>query len=97
MLIGGAYLVLKVKKRPSASKWYGKAATAMFYFSVTLIVALKGIWQIESFPLMVVLLSLTALLMLYALYEYFKLFLQVLHSQDPKDEMDLKADLKGEK
>ena len=34
MLIGGAYLVLKVKKRPSASKWYGKAATACFYIVI---------------------------------------------------------------
>ncbi len=95
MLIAGAYMVLKVKKRPSASKWYGKLATAVFYFSVTLLVALKGIWQIESFPLTVALLSVTAALMLYALYGYFQLFQQTLRSQDPKDTIDLKADLRG--
>lgn len=96
MLIGAAYLVFKVKKRPSASKWYGKGATVMFYISVTVIVGLKAIWKVESLPLTIVLLSITALMMLYALYEYFKIFCQLLHSNDPKDTIDLKKDIRGE-
>ena len=96
MMAGAAYLVFKLKKRPSASKWYGKGATVMFYVSVTVIVGLKGIWNIESLPLSVTLLSITALMMLYALYEYFKIFRQLLHSSDPKDTIDLRADIRGE-
>ena len=87
----------QVKKRPSASKWYGKGATVMFYISMTIIVGLKGIWNIEILPLSVALLSVTALMMLYALYEYFKIFRELLCSNDPKDSIDLKADLRGER
>lgn len=97
MVIGASYLVFKVKKRPRASKWYGKGATVMFYISMTIIVGLKGIWNIEILPLSVALLSVTALMMLYALYEYFKIFRELLHSNDPKDSIDLKADLRGER
>lgn len=96
MVIGASYLVFKVKKRPSASKWYGKGATVMFYISIAIIVGLKGIWKIEITPLSVGLLSVTAIMMLYALYEYYKIFRQLLNSHDPKDSIDLKADLRGE-
>ena len=97
MVIGASYLVFKVKKRPSASKWYGKGATVMFYVSMTIIVGLKGIWNIEILPLSVALLSVTAVMMLYALYEYFKIFRGLLRSNDPKDAIDLRADLRGER
>ena len=93
MLIGGAYLVFKAKKRPSGAMWYGKVGTILFYFSFGLIVALKGIWHIEILPLSIALLTITAIFMLYALYRYFRIFLTLLHSSDPKDAIDLKADI----
>ena len=93
MLIGGAYLVKKKKKRPSGAMWYGKVGTILFYFSFGLIVALKGIWHIEILPLSIALLTITAIFMLYALYRYFRIFLTLLHSSDPKDAIDLKADI----
>ena len=46
-------------------------------------------------PLSVTLLTITALFMLYALYRYFRVFLSLLHSSDPKDSIDLKADIKA--
>lgn len=93
MLIGGTYLVFKAKKRPSGAMWYGKVGTILFYFSFGLIVALKGIWHIEILPLSIALLTITAIFMLYALYRYFRIFLTLLHSSDPKDAIDLKADI----
>ena len=93
MLIGGAYLVFKAKKRPSGAMWYGMVGTILFYFSFGLIVALKGIWHIEILPLSIALLTITAIFMLYALYRYFRIFLTLLHSSDPKDAIDLKADI----
>ena len=95
MLIGGAYLVFHAKKRPSGAMWYGKVGTILFYLSFGLIVVLKGIWNIEVMPLSVTLLTITALFMLYALYRYVRVFLSLLHSSDPKDSIDLKADIKA--
>ena len=95
LLIGGAYLVFHAKKRPSGAMWYGKVGTILFYLSFGLIVVLKGIWNIEVMPLSVTLLTITALFMLYALYRYFRVFLSLLHSSDPKDSIDLKADIKA--
>ena len=46
MLAGGAIL-LKKKIRPPAAKWFGKAATAVFYVSVILLVALRAVWGIN--------------------------------------------------
>ena len=35
--------------------------------------------------------------MLFALYKYFRVFLSLLHSVDPKDSIDLKADIKAKR
>lgn len=97
MLVGGAYLVLKAKKRPSGAMWYGKVGTILFYVSFLVIVALKGIWKVEILPLNIALLSVTAIFMLFALYKYFRVFLSLLRSVDPKDSIDLKADIKAKR
>ena len=97
MLVAGSFLVLKKKKRPTGSKWYGKVATILFYFSFVVIVSLKGFFQIENLAVTVTLLSVTAAFMIYAFIQYFKIFLQLLHSTDPKDAIDLKADIRAKK
>ncbi len=97
MLVAGTFLVLKKKKRPSGSKWYGKVATIFFYFSFVVIVALKGFFQIENLAVTIALLSVTAAFMIYAFVQYFKIFLQLLKSTDPKDNIDLKADIRAGK
>ena len=94
MLVAGSFLVLKKKKRPTGSKWYGKVATILFYFSFVVIVSLKGFFQIENLAVTVTLLSVTAAFMIYAFIQYFKIFLQ---STDPKDAIDLKADIRAKK
>ncbi|MGN0558301.1 MAG: CDP-alcohol phosphatidyltransferase family protein [Acutalibacteraceae bacterium] len=76
MLCGGLYMIKKGIK-PPAAKWYGKVGTIVFYFSVCLIVFLKAFFQIESDILTIVLMSLTAITMIFALVKYFQLFLKL--------------------
>ena len=95
MIIAGCVLV-KRKKKPCGAKWFGKIATGMFYVSVTIIVALKGIWNIENIPLTVTMLSVTAGFMIYAFIKYFMIFLKIWNSNDPKDSLDLELTKKRE-
>lgn len=88
MIIGGCILVKK-KKKPCGAKWFGKVATTMFYISFTLIVALKGIWHYENDILTITMLSITAAFMIYAFIRYCRIFFDLLHSTDPKDNLDL--------
>ena len=66
MLVAGGVL-LKLHKRPPAARWYGKVATVVFYVSMTAIVTMKAIWNQENDVLIIVLLSVTAASMLFAL------------------------------
>ncbi len=78
MLLGGSFLLKKGIDPPSA-KWYGKLSTVFFYISVIIIVGLKAIWGINNPMLSVSLLTITAVLMLFALFNYFGIFLKLLH------------------
>ena len=63
VMLCGAILLLKKKKRPCAAQWYGKVATVMFYVSVALIVVMDGFLHVEGAAFQVisyVLLGLTA-------------------------------------
>ena len=73
MLLGGCNL-LKMGISPPAAEWYGKVATIVFYFSVSIIVFLKAVVNFESFTLDIILLSLTSAMMIYALYRYAKIY-----------------------
>ena len=73
MLLGGADLIKKRLTPPSAN-WYGKVGTIIFYFSVCLIVFLKAFFAYENMVLDLILLSVTAASMLYALYRYGKIY-----------------------
>ncbi len=83
MLVAGVILLHR-HKTPPAAKWYGKLATVVFYFSVTIIVGLKAIWGIENTVLTVSFMSITAILMLFALTKYFILFLDELKKDNRK-------------
>ena len=88
MVIAACFLIKK-NKRPGGSKWYGKVATTLYYISFAIIVALKGIWKIQNLTATIILLSITAAFMIYAFVQYSKMYLSILHSNDPKDAMDL--------
>lgn len=88
MVAAGCFLIKK-GKNPGGSKWYGKVATILFYISFTVIVALKGIWNIENLAVTVSLLSVTAAVMIYAFVQYAKIFSTILRSDDPKYQIDI--------
>ena len=69
MLIAGA-LILKKTKKTIRAKWYGKLGTAFFYFSISVIVIMKALWEIENKFFIDVLMIFTSLLMLQALIRY---------------------------
>ena len=80
MLLGGADLIKKRLTPPSAN-WYGKVGTIIFYFSVCLIVFLKAFFAYENMVLDLILLSVTAASMLYALYRYGKIYFELFVKQ----------------
>ena len=81
MLIAGGVL-LKLHKRPPAARWYGKVATVVFYVSMTAIVTMKAIWSQENDVLIIILLSITAACMIFALVKYFLVFLEIIRTKD---------------
>ena len=90
MVAGAVNLISRNKKKPTGSKWYGKTATVLFYCSFGTIVGLKWIWNFESQPLSITLLSITAAFMIYAFVRYSKIYLAILHSDDPKYKIDIR-------
>lgn len=87
-MVIAALVLIKKRKKPCGSKWYGKIATILFYISFVTIVAMR-IWNIENMTLTVVLLSITASFMIYALIRYFVIFLSILKSDDPENRLDI--------
>ena len=68
----------------------------MFYFSAGAVVVMEGILQMHntlSLTISYCLLGITALFMLYALFQYARLFLSTLHSDREQDELDLMREL----
>lgn len=86
MLLGGAYLIHR-GITPPAAKWYGKAATVIFYLSVTAVVALEVTKIATQFSVLVtILLAITAAAMLFSLIMYGTLFVQLL-KEDKKNKI----------
>lgn len=83
MLLGGMDLINK-GITPPAAKWYGKVGTVVFYLSVFTIIFLKAAFCIENFALDVSLLSVTAITMLFALYQYGKIYFQLIKEYNIK-------------
>lgn len=93
-----ALILLKKKKRPCAAKWYGKVATVMFYISVSLIVVLDWFFPGKARvfdTVSYVLLVLTACVMIYSAVKYFRIFLEILHSDDAKYELSLPDEIRA--
>lgn len=77
MLIGGFYL-LKKEIIPPPAKWYGKVATIVFYVSMVTIVFFRGFLEYEVYLLTMILLSLTFIVMMFALIKYAIVFKNLL-------------------
>lgn len=87
MLIGG-YIMLKKDFRPPASKWYGKTSTVIFYVSVGIIVLVRLILGIISYPLTIVLFSITTAAMMFSLVMYSRYFLDMLRKRKQNSDAD---------
>ena len=77
MLAGGAVLIRKRIKPPSAM-WFGKAATAVFYISMITLVILKAVFDVNISWLATSLFALSAAFMLFALMNYAVIFFEMI-------------------
>lgn len=76
LMLIGACILLKKKKRPGAARWYGKMATILFYVSIVSVLVMHVFFQ-DTPVLMgisMALLVVTAASMIYAFIEYYKVF-----------------------
>lgn len=100
LMLVGAIVLLKKKKRPCAANWYGKVATFLFYISVVVIVAMNAIFNVTPVVFEVVanaLLLVTAAFMLYSLYRYMRIFFEILKSDDEEHKFNLQDEIKARK
>ena len=98
LMAAGASFLLRRHKKPCAARWYGKAATVLFYISVVIIVVMDGFFEVETqvfYIVSAVLLGITGVAMLYAMVRYFLVFLELLKSEDPEDAFDLHTVITG--
>lgn len=89
LMVGAACVLIKKNKKPSGAQWYGKVSTTLFYVSFTIIVIMKGFFNYENLWITVSLLSITAAFMIYSFVKYAKIFIALLHSNDPKDAINI--------
>lgn len=75
LMIIGASVMLKNKVMPFGSEWYGKVGTVCFYVSVSAIVVFDLILHVKHFDVVsLILLSITAVIMIYSLIRYYLIF-----------------------
>lgn len=94
MLLGGLYLLSKHIK-PMPARWYGKLSTVVFYSCSGIIILLKAVWNIEILSLIYTLMTVSVLFMMFALFNYTKVFLEKLNEQQKVNDVDVsKVDFK---
>lgn len=75
LMMIGASVLLKKHIMPVASAWYGKVGTVCFYLSVAAIVVFDMILKFKNFGIIAfVMLSVTAVIMIYSLIRYYLIF-----------------------
>ena len=84
MLLAGSYQLQKCIE-PPAAKWYGKLATVFFYVSVIIVVALNAVYGITNLMISVSLLTVTSILMLFAVFKYLLIFLKLINEKNEKE------------
>lgn len=82
MIIGACYL-LKSGITPPPAKWYGKVATAAFYVSSVSLVVMH-IFNCVNVIVTIIAFSVTALLMMYSIVSYYKIFKELLNNTSKK-------------
>lgn len=91
LMLIGASMLLKKHILPVAAAWYGKLGTILFYVSIATIVVFELILKYENFTVVsFIMLSITAVIMLYSLVRYYMIFRKLL--KDAKKEGNGKKD-----
>lgn len=80
MLLGGLILLI-MKITPPPARWYGKAATVIFYLSVCTIIFLKAAFNITNDMLITVTFIVTAAFMVFALVMYAALIVKQIKAE----------------
>ncbi len=89
LMVTGASIMLKKGVMPCASLWFGKVGTVCFYTSVTAIVIFDLIMKIPHFNIVsFVLLTVTAIIMIYSLFRYSQIFRTSLKQAKESDESE---------
>ena len=83
MLVGG-FVLIRNNIAPPASRWYGKAATVVFYLSMGTIIVLKAAFGYENDILVLVLFVVTTVCMLFALANYAYVFAGLMKNRNNK-------------
>ena len=99
MLCGACYL-LKHKKKPCASKWYGKVSTTLFYIAIGLIVVLDSFMHVTEPTCILVsniALIVTAAFMIYTFIRYAAIFREILRCTDGTYDLDLPEEIRAKK
>ncbi len=79
LMLIGASLLLKKHIMPVAAAWYGKLGTICFYVSIAAIVTFELVLKFKNFTVIsFIMLSITALIMLYSLIRYYLIFRNLL-------------------
>ncbi len=84
LMLGGGAVLLKLKVRPPAARWYGKLSTVIFYTSVVTLILLKAVWKYTNAVLTIVLLAVTTAFMLFSLVMYTVLFVRLVQERNRK-------------
>lgn len=86
LMLIGASLLLKKHIMPVAAAWYGKLGTICFYVSIAAIVTFELVLRFKNFTVIsFIMLSITALIMLYSLIRYYLIFRSLLKNANKED------------
>lgn len=80
LMLGAGGILLKLKKSPPSSQWYGKVSTVVFYVSVITIISVKAVMGKDIEILNNLLMIFTSICMLYSLWKYFEIFKTLIKS-----------------
>ncbi len=81
LMLAAGGILLKLKKTPPSSQWYGKVSTVVFYVSAIIIISIKALIGKDIEILNNLLMFFTSVCMLYSLWRYFKIFKTLIKSE----------------
>lgn len=78
IMLAGAWYLLKKEINPPPAQWFGKVSTVVFYIAAIASVVMY-VFDIRIYSVIIIMFSITALLMLCAVFGYYKIFKKLLN------------------